>query len=225
MKIDARVMLVLACATLNGCGLFNIFNRDPLPPRELYRLHLADSGVPLQPLNGGAQLLAGSVAITPYQTPGLYGEHGIVFRQGTSSYSAYPSKEWAVPLGEMLGALTESVFERAPISQEQAVYDPPSRNSHSYLWRATVREFEEVNVGQSVSIAVRIDARLVRTVDDSLIWTGSAQLEKPIPNPTMENIVKGLSDAAIEVINKLGVQAVTELRGSASSAAAAKPAP
>ena len=219
-----RAALALACLALSGCGLLNIFNREPLPPRELYRLHMAESGVPVQAVNGGAQLLAGSVAITPYQTPGLYGERGIVFRQGTSSYSAYPSKEWAVPLGEMLGALTESVFERAPISQEQAVYDPPSRNSHSYLWRATVREFEEVNVGQNVSVAVRIDARLTRTLDDSLIWNGSARLEKPIPNPTMENIVAGLSDAAIEVINKLGVQAVAELRGSASSTAA-KPTP
>ena len=220
---SARAIAVLACATLSGCGIFDIFNREPLPPRELYRLHLPESWTPDQSINGGAPLLTGSVAIAPYQTPGLYGEHGIVFRVGTSTYSAYPSKEWAVPLGEMLGAITQSIFERAPVSQEQAVYDPASRNSHTYLWRATVREFEEVNIGQNVSIAVRIDARLLRTVDDSLIWSGSARAERPIPDPTMEHIVAGLSIAAVEVINKLGVQAITELRGSASTAA--KPAP
>ncbi len=226
MRSACRTVLVVAvCASLGGCSLLGklLNGGPPLPARELYRLHLVDTSSNVPVVNGGATLLTGSVAIAPYSTPGLYGERGIVFRIGTSAYGAYPSREWALPLGEMLGTLTESVFERAPISRDAAVYDPPSRNSHTYTWRATVREFEEVNIEKAVSIAVRIDARLVRSLDDSLIWSGSARVDRPIPDGTMERIIAGLSDAAIEVINKLGAEAVAELRGSASAAARSQP--
>ena len=215
--------LIVACVGVTaGCPLLRMFNQPPLPPRELYRLKLADTATALQAVNGNGAPLAGSVAIAPYETPGLYGESGIVFRVGASSYGAYPSREWALPLGEMLGTLTESVFLRAPISTEQAVYDPPSRNSHVYTWRGSVREFEEVNLGQAVSVAVRLDVKLVRSADDSLIWSGSARLERPVslPSDRMENVVATLSDAAIEVINKLGRQAVAEIAMAPGSSAA-----
>jgi len=205
---------ILASASLAG-GCF----RGTLPAREMYRLRLVDtSSIPVLTVNGGNHPLDGSLAISAYETPGLYGERGVVFRVGTTSYGAYPSREWAVPLGEMLGSLTESVLARNPISREQAVYDPPSRRSHTYIWRGTVREFEEVNVGKAVSVAVRLDVKLVRSSDDSLIWSGSERLERPVSQPTMDNIVGALSDAAIEVIARLSREAVHELSASSSAA-------
>lgn len=225
MRARPRVALVLAtCALTTGCSLMGaLFPRDPLPAREMYRLRLADSSaIPAVPANGGTFPIDGSLAIAPYETPGLYGERGIVFRVGQTSYGAYPSREWAVPLAEMLGSLTESVLERNPISREQAVYDPPSRRSHTYIWRGTVREFEEVDIGTTVNVAVRLDVKLVRSADDSLIWSGSARLERPVSQPTMDNIVGTLSDAAIEVIARLSREAVQEL-SAASSAVRPRP--
>lgn len=222
MSAPFRAALVLAtCAFVSGCGL--LFNRDPLPAREMFRLRLVDSSaIPVVAVNGGAYPIDGSLAIAPYETPGLYGERGIVFRVGQTSYGAYPSREWAVPLAEMLGSLTESVLERNPISREQAVYDPPSRRSHTYIWRGTVREFEEVDIGTTVSVAVRLDVKLVRSADDSLIWSGSERIERSVSQPTMDNIVGAMSDAAIDVIAKLSRTAVHEL-SAASSAARARP--
>ena len=185
----------------------------------MYRLRLVDtSSIPVVPVNGGLRPLEGSLAIAPYETPGLYGERGLVFRIGSASYGAYPSREWAVPLSEMLGSLTESVLERSPISTEQAVYDPPSRRSHTYIWRATVREFEEVNIGSAVSVAVRLDVKLVRSADDSLVWSGSGRAERPVSQPTMDNIVGALSDSAIEVIARLSREAIQELSAGSSAA-------
>lgn len=221
----SRVVLPLLLASTVGCtAIRNILNPPPLPARELYRLNLTDTMSVIATGSGNATL-RGSIAIAPYEAPGLYGESGIVFRVGSSTYGAYPSREWALPLGEMLGTLTESVFKRAPISTEQAVYDPPSRNSHTFTWRGTVREFEEVNLGTAVSVTVRLDVKIVRSADDSLMWSGSARIERPVPPPTdrMENVVGTLSDAAIEVISKLGQQAAADLKGSPSTAAAPKP--
>jgi ABC-type uncharacterized transport system auxiliary subunit len=212
---------IVACVMTSGCGL--LFNREPLPPREMFRLRLVDSAsVPVVAVNAGTFPIDGSLAIAPYETPGLYGERGIVFRVGQTSYGAYPSREWAVPLSEMLGSLTESVLQRNPISREQAVYDPPSRRSRTYIWRGTVREFEEVNMGSAVSVAVRLDVKLVRSTDDSLIWSGSERIERSVSQPTMPNIVSTLSDAAIEVITRLSRTAVHDM-SAASSAAQARP--
>ena len=226
MRLSKLGVAGLACLSLSGCGLLNILRPPPLPPRELYRLRLADT-VSMVPTTGtgAAGLLAGSVAIAPYEAPGLYGESGIVYRVNSSSYGAYLSKEWALPLGEMLGSMTEAVFARSPISREQAVYDPPSRNSHTYVWLATVREFEEVNVEQNVSVSVRLDAKIVRAADDSLIWSGSARVDRPVAAPTdkMENVIAALSEAALQVITKLGQQATAELHATASTAATARP--
>lgn len=225
MRIGARAAIVLAASALTtGCSLMGaLFPRDPLPAREMYRLRLPDStSIPVMAVNGGSLPIDGSLAIAPYETPGLYGERGIVFRVGQTAYGAYPSREWAVPLAEMLGSLTESVLERNPISREQAVYDPPSRRSHTYIWRGTVREFEEVDAGSTVSVAVRLDIKLIRSADDSLIWSGSERVERSVTQPTMDNIVSAMSDAAIEVIAKLSRTAIHEL-SAASSAARPRP--
>ena len=226
MRAGFRAAFVTAlCLATTGCPLLGrVFGGgEPLPPREMFRLRLADSsGIPVVGVNGGPFPIDGSLAIAPYETPGLYGERGIVFRIGQTSYGAYPTKEWAVPLSEMLGSLTESVLQRNPISREEAVYDPPSRRSHTYIWRGSVREFEEVDIGQAVSVAVRLDVKLVRSEDDSLIWSGSERIARSVPEPTMDNIVNALSDAAIEVITRLSRTAVHDI-SSASSAARARP--
>jgi ABC-type uncharacterized transport system auxiliary subunit len=226
VRFPKLVVVAVGCVALSGCGLLNILRPPPLPPRELYRLRLSDT-VSAVPVTGtaAAGLLPGSLAITRYETPGLYGESGIVYRVNSSAYGAYPSKEWALPLSEMLGSMTEAVFARRPISRDQAVYDPPSRNSHTYVWIATVREFEEVNVDQQVSVSVRLDAKIVRAADDSLIWSGNARVDAPVAAPTdrMENVVAALSDAALAVISKLGQQVTAEVHASSSTAATARP--
>ena len=60
-----------------------------LPAREMYRLRLpSESGSAIPAGGPAASPLDGSLAITPYETPGLYDEHGIVFRIGENEYGA-----------------------------------------------------------------------------------------------------------------------------------------
>jgi hypothetical protein len=84
-------------------------------------------------------------------------------------------------------------------------FDPPSRRGNTYMWRGSIREFEEVNRGDTVLAAVAIDVQLLRTADDSIIWSGSQRLERvvPPPNTTMEPIVQVLSELAVEVVENL----------------------
>jgi hypothetical protein len=74
-----------------------------------------------------------------------------------------------------------------------------------------VREFEEVNRGSQVLAAVRIDARIARAEDDSIVWSGSARLERAASPANMSGIVQTLSTLATEVVADLATRARHDL--------------
>ena len=96
-------LLVLALGLLGvAC-----FRSRTVAPIERYRLlPTAAETASVAPSVSAADLPDGSVAVSRYVTPGLYGERGIVYRVGESGYATYLSREWAIPLGEMLGRRT-----------------------------------------------------------------------------------------------------------------------
>lgn len=220
----ARWLATLALlVAAEGCGTLRcLFFRCEGTPRELYRLTLPDTTAPL---GDGihAPPLSGSMAITTYATPGIYSGAGIVFRKGDIEYGFYPNREWAVPLGEQLGVVTERVLTRAPLSTERAVFDPPSRRAQTYIWRGTIREFEEVNRGNQVLAAVRVDVRILRSADDSIVWTGSSRAEAPAASNNMTGIVRTLSTLADSVVGELATRARRDLSGVPQRPAAPPP--
>lgn len=211
---------------------------DRLPARELYRLAPSDSLVarlagpasrmPASTAGDGDTLarrpvLTGTLAIQRYTTPGLYGDRSIVFRIGETQYGAYPNREWALPLGDMLGHLTARLAAGTSLVRDAPVYDPPSRRAHTYVWRATVREFEEVDRDPSVLVAVRVEASLVRVADDSVMWSGARAAERAVPQPTMPHIVGALSGLAAETIAELLAEAERSLARSGVPPVPARP--
>lgn len=192
-----------------------------LPPREFYRLHLpepTDSIAGVEHDGTAPTLPAGAVAITPYVAPGLYGDGNIVYRVDETQYGTYPNREWAVPVPTMLGMLTEDLFRSRPLTRDPAVFDPPSPHAYAYVWRGYVRELEELDRGKQVFAVVRFDARLIRARDDSVLWSGSARLERVVPEGTMPAIVAMLSQLSTEVISQLQESARGTVFGSAASA-------
>jgi hypothetical protein len=81
-----------------------------------------------------------------------------------------------------------------------------------------IRELEEVDRGRDVFAAVRLEARLVRTRDDSVLWSGSARLERAVPEGTMSAIVAMLSRLAAEAVAQLADEARVALASPAASA-------
>jgi uncharacterized lipoprotein YmbA len=193
-----------------------------LPPRELYRLVPPDSAAATParatPPASGAPVLDGALSVGPYQTPGLYGDAPIVYRVGETQYGTYSSREWAIPLSNMLATLTADVLRESSFSAGPVVSEPAD-NSARYEWRGTVREFEEVNRGRQLFAAVHLDASIVRTKDDSLLWHGSARLERGVSEPTMSAIVAGLSALADSAVVELAHQAGRALQGRSAAEA------
>ena len=62
-------------------------------------------------------------------------------------------------------------------------------------------EFEEVNRGRQVLAAVHLEADLVKSANDSVVWSGSERIERAVPEPTdsMPRVVETLSALTVEV--------------------------
>lgn len=188
--------------------------RSKLPPLEQYRLAPASqstaSAVGSESNHAGP--LAGSIAVSRFLTPGVYGGSQIVYRIGATGYGSYPHREWALPLGEMLGMLAEETIRAEPLGAS-AVYDPASMRQFAYEWQGSVRQFEEVNRDDLVFVSVHLEGRLLRTADDSILWLGDRQVELAVPRATMTNIVDSLSSAARQVMREL----VTDAKSAAKA--------
>lgn len=185
-------LAVFAVALVPGC-----FRTRNVPPVEMYRLLPTDSATSDV---AAEHLPDGAVAVARFITPGLYGQRGIVYRVGDAGYGAYPSREWAIPLGEQLGRRTADLMQHRPLVRSGALFDPPSRRGFTYAWRGTVREFEEIDRGNDVFVAVNLEASLTRIEDDSIVWSGGKRIQRSVPGGTMEGIIAGLSAATDEVL-------------------------
>lgn len=212
IAVTRLVIGALVAALSAGCI------RGRLPPREFYRLAAPDSVVPA----AGAipPPLSGSIAVAAYDTPGIYGSGGIVYRVGASQYGVYPSREWAIPLGEMLGMLTETAVGARGLTSGRVEFDPPLGGGSVYAWRGAVREFDEVDGVRTVSTAVSLAVQLVRIADDSVVWSGAAREAEPVLEArSMDSVVAALSAATARALARLADEAAAAMRRLAASGA------
>ncbi|MFL5518892.1 MAG: ABC-type transport auxiliary lipoprotein family protein [Gemmatimonadales bacterium] len=174
-------------------------------PVERYRLVPAPVAHPAATAATTAESGASSLptlTVEPYATSGIYADPQIVFRLGETTYGTYPNREWAVPLGTMLADATLEVMRAIPALRAR-VADERASSSSDLVWRGVVQQFEEVDRGNQVSAAVRLDAALVRVPGDSVIWQGTVGLEQPVPEATMGAIVDSLSSLTSGAIVQL----------------------
>ena len=193
--------------------------RGTLPAREFHRLAPVDS---LATRAGfvGAPPLTGSIAIVAYDTPGIYGDAPLVYRSGASGYGTYPTREWAIPLGEMLAARTETIAAARALTSGRVAYARTGSRLEQYEWRGSVREFDEVDSAKSVAVSVSLGARLVRVADDSVIWAGSVHEVEPVAESReIESVVAALSTAASRALARLVDDAASTLRRLAAAGA------
>jgi uncharacterized lipoprotein YmbA len=212
--VSRRVLAaLLAAAAGTSCV------RGQIPQVEFYRIAAMQSG------NGEAGApaalpapLEGTIAVETYATPGMYGDRSIVYRVEQQGYGAYPYREWAIPLGEMLGMLTQERLVREPVTSGYAVFAPRSRRPFQYVWRGAVREFEEVDRGSDVFAAVSLEVRLIRAGDDSVLWSGTRRAERLVPQ-------RRSMASVVETLSALTTEAIDELIREAKAAVRANPAP
>lgn len=186
--------------------------RGTLPPREFYRLTPLDS-VASPTAVPGTPPLTGAIAIVAYDTPGIYADGAIVYRVGDSAYGKYPSREWAIPLGEMLATRTETIVGARALSSGRVAFGRSTSHREEYEWRGVVREFDEVDGATSVSASVSLAAHLVRVADDSVVWSGAAREVEPVLEARrIDSVIAALSVATSRALARLADDAASTLR-------------
>ena len=216
-----RILPALLLLAASGCNLPRLLFGEPRPSLESYRLMVPPApDTTTLPRSGP---LPGGMAIAPYIARGIYDRPNIAFRIDDVRLETYPSRTWAIPLRDMLGDATETMLERRPLTAQPAVFDPRSPRSYEYQWRGTVVEFEEVNRGRQVLAAVHLEAELVRSANDSVVWSGAERIERPVPQPTdsMSRVVETLGAITAEALTRLIERARTA--ATVPTAAAAPP--
>jgi uncharacterized lipoprotein YmbA len=197
-------------------------------PRELWRLdppavESGDGGV--TQASGTAPLAGAPLEIALYETPGLYGDHAIAYRVDESRYGTYRTRDWAMPLGQMLSARTAALLRHQQVAPIVLESDAPSPTRTGWRWEGTVREFEEVDRKSGVSVAVALDVVLRRAENDSVVWRGARKLERPVESPSMTNVVAALSATSDSVITALARDAAPMLHTDGVAALSRTPAP
>jgi ABC-type uncharacterized transport system auxiliary subunit len=182
------------------------------PPLQLYRLQPVDT-----PAAQDSPVASEVIAVEPYATVGIYGEPHLVYRVGQSTYGAYPNAEWVIPLTTMLADITAAQLRAA--EPHIRVTTGQSAGASDLLWRAKVQQFEEVDSAAHVSASVSLEAMLVRSRSDSIVWQGSTRLEQAVPEPTMSAVVATLSELANNAVSQLVREADGALRTSAQQLA------
>jgi ABC-type uncharacterized transport system auxiliary subunit len=121
----------------------------------------------------------------------------------------------------MLASLTMETL-RGHAGLAARVHDgEPLGAGRGLRWRGTVREFEEVDRAGLVFAAVRLDARLVRAADDSVLWSGTARAESRVTDAkNMTAVVDSLSSLAAPAVTTLAREALPALRGGVRASAA-----
>jgi uncharacterized lipoprotein YmbA len=191
---------LLAAVVLGGCV-------GSLPPLERYRLTPAPTTAPgTAPATFADSSATVTITVEPYATAGIYADPEIVYRVGENTYGAYPNREWALPLGDMLADATVATLRATPGLGARVTSESASA-AHGLVWRGFVQLFEEVDRGDSVAAAVRLDAALVRTPGDTVVWQGSAGLEGPVADSTMPAIVATLSGLTSAALRRLADEA------------------
>jgi len=206
IDLARRFGALLVVVAVAGCF------RGKLPARQFYRLTTVVDSTASSASAQNAPL-AGSIAIMSYDTPGIYGSGSIVYRAGEAAYGAYPSREWAIPLGDMLGTMTEMSMRRSGFTSARATTHSGSARRDQYEWRGGVREFDEVDTPTSVSASVALSAQLVRVADDSVVWSGTARETQPVrASRSMDSVIEALSISASRAISRLTDDAASALR-------------
>jgi ABC-type uncharacterized transport system auxiliary subunit len=191
---------LLAALLLGGCI-------GSLPPLERYRLTPAPTAAPgAAPATFADSSATITIAVEPYATTGIYADPAIVYRVGESTYGAYPNREWALPLGDMLADATVETLRATPGLDAQVTSERASA-AYGLVWRGFVQRFEEVDRGDSVAASVRLDAVLVRTPGDTVVWQGSAGAEGPVTDSTMPAVVAILSNLTSTALRRLADEA------------------
>lgn len=189
-----KILPLLAFLAMLGCG------GGKIPPTHYYALSLPPAPVP------AAQPLPHTLVVMPLRTSSMLTQDRIVYRPNPEEVGYYEYHRWAQdPRESVTNALIDKVRASGAFSSV-ARYDGRTRSD--YVLRARIDRLEEVDFEGGVKVYSGMSAELLDGATMRVVWEGSATSNAQVPSSDMQEVVKQLSEATSQTLDKL-TQAMT----------------
>jgi ABC-type uncharacterized transport system auxiliary subunit len=202
MKLFAVSLAGLSVAStfLSGCGAVRYPN--------YYEL---SAPVPTARDNTRPPLIR-SVAVRQFDAPPFLRSGPIAYRESAERLGFYPYDRWAVDPRRSATAAMISDLQATGVFQSVGLLD--SHNAPECVMTGTIEHLEEVDRGQSVSIDVRVSARLIDFQTGEILWDGSASSDALVEQRSISGVVSQLSLGLGNAIQQMASSLQDHLRSS-----------
>jgi uncharacterized lipoprotein YmbA len=157
-----------------------------------------------------AQPLIESVAVRQFDAPPFLRSGPIVYRESGEKLGFYPNDRWAVDPRRSATAAIISDLQATGVFRSVGLFD--GHNAPQCIVTGTIEHLEEVDRGKSVSIDVRVSARLTDFETGDILWQGSASSDAAVEERSVSGVVSRLSLGLGNAVQELASSMQDHLR-------------
>jgi uncharacterized lipoprotein YmbA len=137
------------------------------------------------------QPLIRSVAVRQFEAPPFLRTGPIAYRESAERLGFYPYDRWAVDPRRSATAAMINDLQATGVFQSVGLFD--GRGTPECIMTGTIEHLEEVDLGKSVSIDVRVSADLIDFQTGEILWHGSASSDAVVEQRSVSGVVSQLS--------------------------------
>jgi ABC-type uncharacterized transport system auxiliary subunit len=183
-----KILPLIAFLAMLGCG-------GKIPPTHYYALSLPPAPAP------AAESLPYTLVVMPLRTSSMLTQDRIVYRPSPEEVGYYEYHRWAQdPRESVTNALIDKIRASGAFSSV-ARFD--GRTRADYVLRVRIDRLEEVDFEEGVKVYSGLSAELLDGATMRVVWEGSATSEAQVGNSEMQAVVRQLSEATGQTLDKL----------------------
>jgi len=198
-----KILPLIAFLAVLGCG-------GKIPPTHYYALSLPPAPAP------ATEPLPHTLVVMPLRTSSMLTQDRIVYRPAPEEVGYYEYHRWAQdPRESVTNAFIEKIRASGAFSSV-ARFDGRTRSD--YVLRARIDRLEEVDFEGGVKVYSGMSAELLDGADMRVVWEGSATSAAQVPTSDMTAVVRQLSEATSQTLDKLTRSLADSVRDAPPSA-------
>jgi ABC-type uncharacterized transport system auxiliary subunit len=159
-----------------------------------------------------APALIQSVAVRQFDAPPFLRSGPIAYRESAEKLGFYPYDRWAVDPRRSATTAMISDLQATGAFQSVGLFD--GRSAPECVVTGIIEHLEEVDSGKSVSIDVRVSARLTDFQTGEILWHGSASSDAVVEQRSVSGVVSQLSLGLGSAVQQMASSLQDHLRSS-----------
>jgi ABC-type uncharacterized transport system auxiliary subunit len=146
-----------------------------------------------------------SVAVRQFDAPPFLRSGPIAYRESAERLGFYPYDRWAVDPRRSATTAMINDLQATGVFHSVGLFD--GHGAPDCVMTGTINHLEEVDSGKSVSIDVRVSARLIDFQTGEILWHGSASSDAVVEQRSVSGVVSqlslGLGSAVQQMVSSL----------------------